>query len=113
MTKNMLTKIVNWFERLVGYQSRFNAVICNDLPDVCEANNLYLVGERNTYWMAALVCPCGCGDLIQLALDSTGRPRWKCVIEDKNKITLTPSVHRKVRCRSHFILRKGKILWCT
>lgn len=111
MTKNSLTKIARWLERLVGYQPRFNTIICDDLPDVCEANNLYLVGEDNIYWMAALICPCGCGDLIQLALDPTGRPRWNFAIDEKNQITLTPSVHRKVGCRSHFILRNGKIVW--
>lgn len=113
MIKNTLTRIARWVERLVGYQPRFSPSICDELPDVCEENKLYLVGERDTYWMAALICPCGCGELIQLALDPTGRPRWKVSMDDKNQITLTPSVHRKVRCRSHFILRNGKIVWCS
>jgi len=112
MIKNTLTRIARWVERLVGYQPKFKAIICDELPDVCKTNRLYLVGERKTYWMAAMVCPCGCGDLIQLALDPSGRPRWDFTLDDKNQITLTPSVHRKIRCRSHFILRKGKVLWC-
>lgn len=112
MTKNSLTKIARWFERLVGYQPRFNTIMCDDLPDVCEANNLYIVGENNTYWMAALVCPCGCGDLIQLALDQTGRPRWQVFVNKRLEATLRPSVHRKVGCRSHFVFRDGRIIWC-
>lgn len=113
MTNNMITKVVRWFEGLFGCQPRFSASICDELPVICEKNKLYLVGERDTYWIAALICPCGCGELIQLALDSTGRPRWKVSMDDNNQFTLTPSLHRKIRCRSHFILRNGKIVWCS
>jgi len=112
MLKNTLVKIAKWLTHLVGYQPRYETVICGDLPDVCAKNTLYLIGEHDTYWMAALVCPCGCGDLIQLALDPTGRPRWQVSFNIKMQATLKPSVHRKAHCRSHFIFQDGKILWC-
>jgi len=112
MEMNMLSRIVRWLKRLIGYEPEYRAIICDELPDTCRENKLYLVGENNTYWMAAMVCPCGCGDLIQLALDPTGRPRWEYSLDGKSRVTLTPSVHRKVRCRSHFILRNGRIVWC-
>lgn len=112
MIKNTLTRIARWVERLVGYQPKFSAIICDELPDVCEVNKLYIVGERDTYWMAALICPCGCGDLIQLALDPAGRPRWQVSFNEKKQVTLKPSVHRNVRCGSHFFLQDGKIIWC-
>ncbi len=108
----MLTRIVRWLERLIGHEPEYRVIICEELPDACKENKLYLVGESNTYWMAAMVCPCGCGDLIQLALDPSGRPRWEYSLDSKSRVTLTPSVHRKVRCRSHFFLRNGKVLWC-
>lgn len=112
MITNAIVKIVRWFERLVGYQPRYKSVICDDLPEVCGENSLYLVGENKTYWKAALVCPCGCGDLIQLALDPTGHPRWLVSVNNKMVATLKPSVHRKVGCMSHFFVRDGKIIWC-
>ncbi len=112
MLRNMIVQIVGWLANLVGYQPRYKTVSCDDLPDVCAGNTLYLVGEQNTYWMAALVCPCGCGDLIQLALDPTGRPRWQVFFNDKKHVTLKPSIHRNGNCRSHFFLRDGKIIWC-
>lgn len=112
MINNMIVKIARWLGRLVGYQPRYKTVICDDLPDVWDENSLYLVGDNNAYWMAALVCPCGCGCLIQLALDSTGHPRWKVSINKMMGATLKPSVHRKVGCRSHFFVQEGKIIWC-
>lgn len=112
MIKNSIHKLVRWFADLVGYQVRYKTVLCEDLPDNIERKVLYVVGENNTYWMAAMVCPCGCGDLIQLALDPTGRPRWQIHINKKFQATLKPSVHRMVSCRSHFFIRKGRVIWC-
>jgi hypothetical protein len=109
----MLIKLVRWFASFIGYQPRYKTVICSDLPDACEAKTLYLIGEQDTYWMAALICPCGCRELIQLALDPTGRPRWQVSFNDKLQVSLQPSMNRKARCKSHFFFRHGKILWCS
>lgn len=112
MIKQTITKIVLWLARLVGYKPRFKTEVQADLPDDCAENTLYLIGEDGHYWMAALVSPCGCGEIIQLALDPTGRPRWSVTFNNRMQVTLKPLVHRKVNCKSHFLFQKGRIIWC-
>jgi hypothetical protein len=110
--KNYLHRIWDWvhgrFERTPVYR----VIVGEELPDQPQPHKLYLVGDADAHWMAAMVCPCGCGDLIQLATGLTGRPRWDVWLEKGDLITLHPSVRRKVRCRSHFFVRHGKIVWC-
>ncbi|WP_367892358.1 MULTISPECIES: DUF6527 family protein [Paraburkholderia] len=35
---------------------------------------MYAVGECGQFWLAALMCPCGCGDTIQLPVIEGQRP---------------------------------------
>jgi hypothetical protein len=56
-------------------------------------------------------CPCGCHTDIFLNLLKDAKPIWRFHISKKNKITITPSIWRKVGCKSHFFIRKGKIEW--
>ncbi len=112
MMKNYIYRLWHWLKELFGYRCLYKTIVCEELPDKPFSNTLYLVGEQSSYWLGAMVCPCGCGDLIQLAMDPTGRPRWSVHLNKNGLATLHPSVHRKVRCRSHFFLRNGKIVWC-
>ncbi|MGY3858930.1 DUF6527 family protein [Aeromonas hydrophila] len=59
-----------------------------------------------------MVCPCGCGDLIQLSLASNGHPRWVVDEGVRRAASLHPSIHRTAGCRSHFFLKQGKVIWC-
>lgn len=88
----------------------YKAVTASDAPDDVEDGVLYLVGEDGNLWLAAMRCPCRCGEDIQLAMSSSSRPRW-VFSGTLNKPTLAPSVWRKSGCRSHFFLRGGKVLW--
>lgn len=65
-------------------------------------------GEPAVGW---LVCPCGCGDVISLRLSGRRSPRWHLRRAD-GPATLVPSIWRKGGCRSHFILRDGRVHWC-
>ncbi len=56
-------------------------------------------------------CPCGCGDTIAINLDKGTGPAWR-VRFDAEGLTLLPSVWRPNRCRSHFIIWKGRVWWC-
>ena len=106
-------KIAKWFADYFSYQAEYKVVTYEELPDNFEENKLYLVGENNAYWQAAMLCPCNCGDLIQLTLDTKGKPRWQVSLNKRIQPTLRPSVHRKVNCKSHFVLKDGKVIWCT
>jgi len=84
----------------------------DELPGTLRDRIVYVVGEEGIDYYAAMRCPCGCGDILQLSLLPEGRPRWR-VHEDRRGIaSLSPSVNRTVGCRSHFSLRDGRIEWC-
>ncbi|WP_425351978.1 DUF6527 family protein [Hymenobacter wooponensis] len=73
---------------------------------------VYLVGEVGAPWQAAFLCPCGCRSLIQLNLLPDAKPRWQYRLARWGEVTLAPSVWRNMGCRSHFVMRKGRIRWC-
>jgi hypothetical protein len=97
--------------RLFGISPKYVTSIQEDFPDKLQEKKLYLIGDLGNYWLAAMKCPCGCGDVIQLSLSMTSRPRWQVTGLDQEP-TLNPSVHRTTGCRSHFFVCSGKILWC-
>ena len=65
-------------------------------------------GEPAVGWLA---CPCGCRDVITLRLAGQRSPQWR-LLQTTGPATLHPSVWRKAGCRSHFILRDGRVQWC-
>lgn len=82
----------------------------DDPPVDSEAGVLYVVGDEGHYWLAVLRCPCGCGAEIQLPLSGRNSPRWK-FDGNANSPTLTPSIWRNVGCKSHFFVRRGRVVW--
>lgn len=89
----------------------YTASVSDEQPDVVATKTLYLVGEGGDYWLAVMKCPCGCGADIQLAMSPNSRPRW-IFRGELGRPTLVPSVWRKSGCKSHFVLREGKVTWC-
>jgi len=88
----------------------WRAVRVDELPDTVKPRSLYLVGD-GVPWSAALLCPCGCRDVIQLSLLHGDSPRWRLSLDDDELPTLVPSIRRTQRCRSHFFLRHGTVIW--
>jgi hypothetical protein len=70
-----------------------------------------VIDGGHTKW-ACLLCPCGCGDRIQLSLNPSRRPRWLVRIDWLERPTVEPSIHQLDGCRSHFWIRSGQIIWC-
>lgn len=87
-------------------------VYTEELPDVPQPDTIYVLGANGYLWSAAMLCPCGCGELLQMNLHEDGRPRWKLTRHEDGTVSLTPSVSRIVGCRSHFWLRRGQVQWC-
>ena len=100
-----------WLGRLLGERSDYLVSVCDEPPDHVRPSRLYLIGERDKYWLAVMLCPCGCGDQIQLPLSGRSSPCWTYNGPSKAP-TLSPSVRRTTNCRSHFLLRRGRIVWC-
>lgn len=108
--KRYWKKAIAFYDSMLG---RYQTVLVAELPDRLAARTIYAVGDSGQYWLAAMRCPCECGDIIQLAMLHGQRPRWSLSDRNLRFPTLTPSVDRTVRCRSHFFLRNGRISWCN
>lgn len=80
-------------------------------PDSLSKGKIYLAGEDGQFWGAALLCPCGCGDTIELNLLKQVRPAWRVDLHRGGYVSIYPSVWRQKGCRSHFVMRKGRINW--
>ncbi|WP_352842754.1 DUF6527 family protein [Mesorhizobium sp. M0933] len=89
---------------------RFELV--EDFPDRPVPGYVYLAGGDGSYWGAAMTCPCGCGDRIELNMLQRIRPRWSATFDPYGRATLSPSVWRQIGCGSHFFIRHGRIEWC-
>lgn len=107
----MFQRFLEWLGELLGFRAGFDVVADQEAPDVVKGRTLYLVGDSGHYWLAIMKCPCGCGDVINLPMSPGARPCWRALVHN-GKPTLNPSVHRTTGCRSHFILRAGRVVWC-
>lgn len=111
---------MSWIARLWSWvkgffrrePERLTTVRVEEPPEVFRPRTIYLLGEGEHIWSVAMLCPCGCGEQIQLSTVG-GRPRWSVKIDRDGTVTLTPSVWRKVGCESHFFLREGIVQWCS
>ena len=81
-------------------------------PKRIKSRNLYLAQEDGEEWAIALKCPCGCGDRLELQLTPESRPHWKLLNNNEKHPTIHPSIWRQRGCKSHFWIKKGRILWC-
>ena len=73
---------------------------------------VYIVCEDGFDEQVALLCPCGCGRVLQMNLLPDERPCWRVTRNADGTVTLHPSVWRTKGCGSHFWLRNGRIWWC-
>lgn len=108
----------NWFNNIDYYFTKLRLTgrvyckfkFCADEPENILDKLIYIVGERPHYWMLCFKCPCGCNEVIRLNILKEANPRWKFSIRWR-QITIYPSIWRKVGCKSHFHIRKGKVQW--
>lgn len=102
-------KVVNWWH---PKHQLLKTVHVEELPDQLTANAVYIAGQDGNLWYAAMVCPCGCAETIHISLYPDGHPKWRLTENPDDTISITPSVWRKVGCRSHFFIIHSKIIWC-
>lgn len=75
------------------------------IPETLSSGVLY-VSEK--YKTAAHKCCCGCGEEVITPLNPTD---WKLNILD-GKVSMSPSIGNwSYACNSHYIIRKGRVLW--
>ncbi len=77
------------------------------MPKQLEPGILYVSEQFST---AAHLCACGCGEKIRTPLGPT---EWS-VVEKAGRPSVWPSVGNwQKACRSHYIIRDGRIVWCN
>lgn len=108
-----IEKFANWiffhFQRLTG--RLFSVALVEDPVDDPNKNVIYIIGTPDEPWQVELLCPCGCGDKIVLPVNESTSPRWSVHVVS-GVPSLSPSVWRTKKCKSHFFLRKGRVEWC-
>jgi hypothetical protein len=82
------------------------------IPAVIPAGTLVVAREDGELWSAGMLCPCGCGRVIELMLLPDVKPRWDLAVDRRSRPSLSPSVWAIGGCRSHFWLRSGQVHWC-
>jgi len=84
-----------------------------DVPSHARPRTLYVVMEDGEPWSTAMLCPCGCGEVLHMNLLPDERPVWHLIHHDDSSSTLHPSVNRIKGCRAHFWFRGGRVYWCA
>jgi hypothetical protein len=110
----MRPKIV-WWRRLldvVGPRRRLRTVEGDSLPAKLPLRDLVLARDDGEDWCVGLRCPCGCGERLEMMLLEGVKPRWDVILDGHGRVSLHPSVWLQSGCRSHFWVRKGKVIWC-
>lgn len=72
---------------------------------------MYIVQEDSYEEQAAMICPCGCGRVLQMNLLPDERPCWQVTHHRDGTVSLHPSVWRMKECKSHFWFRSGRVYW--
>ena len=76
-------------------------------------DEIVLVGPKDHPKWAMLLCPCGCGETIHVDLMTSHSPHWRMIRHRDGSISFRPSVWLdNGRCGSHFILSRGRVVWC-
>jgi hypothetical protein len=88
--------------------SRYKAVRVVESPEHFEIGCMYLHENRGRPLVLEFICPCGCGDKIELSLIAWTDPSWR-IEGDFEFPSIYPSVRRVVGCRSHFWVKDGKV----
>jgi hypothetical protein len=108
---------MNWFKKIFlklaeCLHPSYKTEHTDDIPKSLSKRTIYIVGKKNEPWLLTFECPCGCKNIIQLNTLKEARPRWNYQILPQNKLDISPSIWRLSGCKSHFFVRKGKIIWC-
>lgn len=90
-------------------------LVCVDVhgdepPNKIARRRLIRMIDEGEPWAAVMMCPCGCGEVIELSLSPASKTYWTLEIE-ADWPTLHPSVWRSTGCRSHFWVRRGRLHW--
>lgn len=87
-------------------------IVKENLPTRLKQKTIYLFQEDSCLEYAAILCPCGCGQILYMNLIPDERPCWRVTQHPNGTASLHPSVWRKKDCQSHFWFSQGRVYWC-
>ena len=77
-----------------------------EIPNTPESFVLYLVGQNQFLWNASMICPCGCGELLQMGLMPEGRPQWFAQFHRDGKISFPINLENCWMQKSLFLFKE-------
>jgi hypothetical protein len=111
-----MKRLFKWICRLVGKlfskEKLYGYQIVEDMPEKLNDDIIYIFDHMGFHWQLVMICPCGCKTPLHLNLNKDDKPCWTYSVDASKKISISPSLHRKSGCNSHFFVRKSKIDWC-
>lgn len=73
---------------------------------------IFIVRRNGVPRWAVLMCPCHCGDRLNVNLMRTVDPHWNLSMR-RGKVSLWPSLWvSEAKCGSHFWLTDNGVFWC-
>ena len=105
----MAKKQLDWLKRF--FQKRYRYQFVEDIPDAIQPRIIYIIQNNGYAWQLVILCPCGCRKNLHMNLTEEYKPSWKFKVDKRKRISIYPSIHRMVGCKSHFFIKKGKIIW--
>jgi hypothetical protein len=103
--------IQNLIRKREKFQFKVECIPSNPNPDNLQKDLVYVVGEKKYKKWAYLKCPCGCEDIIMLSLNKKEFPSWSVKKDKIGRASISPSIHKLDGCKSHFLIKKGKLIW--
>jgi hypothetical protein len=110
MVREIIIALKLFLSRLLKKESLYTNKRVEIIPDKLKPLILYIEGDGNKDQFAALLCPCGCGEEINLNLEPDEEPCWH--LASGNFTDLSPSIWKSNNCKSHFFIKEGKVKWC-
>lgn len=109
----MVKHIYHWILQAFSsfWDKPFSVQYVEDPVDSPKKKVLYIIGTIDEPWQVEMLCPCGCKEKIVLPVNYETSPRWTLKLNGNNLPTLNPSIWRSKGCKSHFLLKGGKIKW--
>jgi len=108
----MIKKLLRWWKRFFYREKNYRYLFVEEIPERPDSKTIYLITHQGYCWQIVMVCPCGCKKLLYMNAIKDHHPCWKFEIHGRRNISLHPSIHRQVGCKSHFFVHHGKIDWC-
>ena len=93
------------------FQYKVEIIPDNPNPEKLQKDIVYVVGEKRYKKWAYMKCPCGCNEIIMLSLNNNSFPSWSVRQDKLGRATISPSINKLDGCRSHFLVKKGKLIW--